>query len=242
MKNNLLRYIKSKCNDVDLKNNEDHFLQSIFKPNNNIKIHCHTFLVQYKQRYLEKINKTCDLLLNNLIFKIWIEGKKKVKLLPINCCQIPEKIILTNDSSYLDIARLIALVKNQNENDLRFTLSTVNKEILEYYKRRLLCAEVIRDNDNEIQIKSEFVCIDILPVESNRKKMVELYCNAILDNYFIKLPINSIYVIVSFIVRGIVSLKVYRDIDDPYYEGKKCMYGEDQNGDDEFLSKYFPSS
>lgn len=179
MKEAILNYIRGKIDNIQL-SSEDSFLESIFSETttensgSNIQIGELQFNVQRNVSYPMRTNKKCDRLLKssssgNSGINIWIEGKLDVKLLPINCCHIPEKIILGNDSSFLDIARLIALVNNPN--DIRFTISAVNNEIFKYYKRRL-CLSEIKENNIEIQIESDFICSDILPVENNRRKIV----------------------------------------------------------------------
>ena len=245
IKKAILRYIKDKLNCIE-SSSEDSFLESIFpetsieNSGSNIQIGELQFNVQKNVSYPMGTNKKCDRLLKssgsgNSEINIWIEGKLDVKLLPINCCHIPEKIILGNDSSFLDIARLIALVNNPN--DIRFTISTVNSEIFEYYKRRL-CLSKIKENNGEIQIESDFICSDILPVENSRKKIVQLYYKGTLDSYFLNLAEDK-YIVISFINHGYISLKVYRDIDSPSFEGNECCY---EWGHNVFLNNYFPSS
>ena len=248
MKEAILSYIRGKLGHIQLNNREDPFSETTTdNSGSNIQIGELQFNVQRNVSYPMGTNKKCDRLLKssksgNSGINIWIEGKMDVKLLPINCCYIPEKIILGNDSSFLDIARLIALVNNPN--DIRFTISTVNSEIFEYYKRRLSLSKT-KENNGKIQIESNFIsnfiCSDVLPVENSRKKIVQLYYEAILDSYFLNLGKDK-YVVISFVNHGWISLKVYRDIDNPSFEGSKCCYEWGHSNNDVFLNNYFPSS
>jgi len=75
---------------------EEEFLNIFFPIETSIQIGSSTLTV-LQDRY-DRVNKPCDRILRNTNQRLWIEGKKEIKLLPVNDNYITELILLPNDT------------------------------------------------------------------------------------------------------------------------------------------------
>ena len=218
---------------------EEEFLNIFFPIETSIQIGSSTLTV-LQDRY-DRVNKPCDRILRNTNQRLWIEGKKEIKLLPVNDNYITELILLPNDTFFLDIARLTALI--DQETDLRLMISLIESDRIEYYRTKLIKNMThLMTNDNFEIIDTMFCLSDYFPVHHDRKEIVNLSYSVKVKLFIFNKNFFGKKVILGNIESGYVSITVYRDMCDISNEGKTDQYGIGFSGDSIFLDRYFPSS
>ena len=239
--NDVIHYVQ---NIIDGRNDftvstEEEFLNIFFPVGNSLEIGSSTLTV-LQDRY-DRVNKRCDRILKNTNQKLWIEGKKEIKLLPVNDNYVNELILLPNDTFFLDIARLTALV--DQENDIRLLISLIDNDRVEYYRAKLIknMTQPIQNGNFEI-IDTVFCLSDYFPVQDNRKKIINLSYSIKIKLFIFNKDFAGKKVILGNIEDGYVNMTVYRDMCAISNEGKSDQFGIGFSGDLTFLESYFPSS
>ena len=204
----ILKYVCNRIANIPSTSivSEDIFIEFVFPKNTNLSFGSSTFTIKKSSRY-DFSAKKCDRKFLNSNFNIWCEGKLLCKLLPVNDLNFPENLVLYNETNFLDIARLIALIKSPR--DIRMSIGNIEISRLSHYG--------ININSDYQKLKSYFTVKDVFPVRLNRDAFVQLSYSTSLDIWIFpkcNLQVKNRYTACPFLIfvnDGDLSVKVVRD-------------------------------